>query len=318
MRNLLILILLCFTVNSCNSKKKLDKDTEQIIKNKKIKNAFYQGNRIFLKLAINDSETLNLFTDTGGGRLLYKNAVNSFGIKITITEKNGNTFETANIDNYLKKNNLPKLNKPLFIIPADKLFGKESNGMLGADWFREKAWTFDYQNEKLYLNEKIEWSKFNLENVIHLGFQTDNLGHKTSNFPRLPIIIEKDTIQTLFDTGATAFLDSIGKKHFEINSNIGTSFIISSIFKKWQNEHPEWKVLINADIGTGANMIEVPEVIIANQKIGPVWFTERADQNFTEYMSQWMDKKIEGAIGGSAFKYFSNITIDYNTDKVYF
>lgn len=312
------MILLCLTVNSCNRKKEQNKDAQQIIEKKEIKNAFYEGDRIFLKLTINDSETLNLFTDTGGGRLLHKNAVDSLGIKVTATEENGTTFETANIDIYLEKNSLPKLNKALFVVPADKLFGKESNGMLGADWFREKIWTFDYQNEKLYLNDKIEWSKINEKNLVQLGFQTDSLGHKTSNFPRMPIVIEKDTIQTLFDTGATAFLDSIGKQNFEINSNIGTSFIISSIFKKWQTEHPEWKVLINADIGTGANMIEVPEVIIANHKVGPVWFTERADQNFTEYMSQWMDEKIEGAIGGSAFKYFSNITIDYNADKIYF
>lgn len=41
-----------------------------------------------------------------------------------------------------------------------------------------------------------------------------------------------------------------------------------------------------------------------------MWFTRRADQNFHRYMSQFMDKQIEGALGGSALHYF-RVTVDY-------
>ena len=57
-------------------------------------------------------------------------------------------------------------------------------------------------------------------------------------------------------------------------------------------------------------MIEVPQVEIAGHKVGPVWFTRRADKNFTEWMSQWMDKEIHGAIGGDGLKHFC-VTVDY-------
>lgn len=58
------------------------------------------------------------------------------------------------------------------------------------------------------------------------------------------------------------------------------------------------------------SMIEVPTVSVAGHSIGPVWFTRRADKNFHEFMSQWMDRKVDGAIGGNALRYF-RITIDY-------
>lgn len=57
-------------------------------------------------------------------------------------------------------------------------------------------------------------------------------------------------------------------------------------------------------------MIEVPEISVAGYTVGPVWFTRRPDKNFHEYMSQWMDKRVEGALGGNALYHF-RITIDY-------
>lgn len=50
---------------------------------------------------------------------------------------------------------------------------------------------------------------------------------------------------------------------------------------------------------------------------GPVWFTTRPDSKFYVYMSQGMDKQIEGALGGSVFKYFS-IIIEYPNSTAHF
>lgn len=57
-------------------------------------------------------------------------------------------------------------------------------------------------------------------------------------------------------------------------------------------------------------MIEVPKISVAGYPVGSVWFTRRPDKNFHEYMSQWMDKKVEGALGGNALRQF-RISIDY-------
>lgn len=45
------------------------------------------------------------------------------------------------------------------------------------------------------------------------------------------------------------------------------------------------------------SMIEVPTVLVAGYSAGPL-FTRRPDKNFHEFMSQWMDRKVDGALGG--------------------
>jgi hypothetical protein len=57
-------------------------------------------------------------------------------------------------------------------------------------------------------------------------------------------------------------------------------------------------------------MIRVPTIEIGSQKIGPVWFTERPNRSFHDFMSQYMDQPIDGALGGSAWRY-GTLIIDY-------
>ena len=91
----------------------------------------------------------------------------------------------------------------------------------------------------------------------------------------------------------------------------GTCFVVASIFDRWQEQHPDWRVIERADrIVKDEPAIEVPVVTIAGHDVGPVWFTARRDRNFHEWMSQWMDRRIEGALGGSLFRYFT-IHVDY-------
>jgi len=57
-------------------------------------------------------------------------------------------------------------------------------------------------------------------------------------------------------------------------------------------------------------MMRVPAIEVGGRQIGPVWFTERPDGNFHDFMSQYMDKPIEGALGGSAWRYVT-LVLDY-------
>jgi hypothetical protein len=76
-------------------------------------------------------------------------------------------------------------------------------------------------------------------------------------------------------------------------------------------------VIQHAEESTLADMIEVPEISVAGLTAGPMWFTARADANFTKYMSQWMDLPIVGALGGSALQYF-RVTLDYPNRRATF
>ena len=88
---------------------------------------------------------------------------------------------------------------------------------------------------------------------------------------------------------------------------------------KSEHEHRGWKIRITGNTaGAGwSAMIEVPKLSVGGYEVGPVWFTVRPDKNFDQGVSQWMDKNVHGALGGSAFKFF-RITVDYPNATAYF
>ena len=64
-------------------------------------------------------------------------------------------------------------------------------------------------------------------------------------------------------------------------------------------------------------MIEVPEIIVAGQNVGPVLFSKRPDRVWSQWMIHSMDKVVLGVLGGSALQYF-RVTIDYSTELIRF
>jgi hypothetical protein len=70
-------------------------------------------------------------------------------------------------------------------------------------------------------------------------------------------------------------------------------------------------------IPAGAAMDGRFPVRIADWEPRPVWFTERSDANFHIFMAQFMDKPVEGAVGGNIFAPFV-MTLDYPRSTAYF
>jgi hypothetical protein len=116
----------------------------------------------------------------------------------------------------------------------------------------------------------------------------------------------------VLDTGATNILSD------EVLKQIGdgqaaeraTSFLVKSVYDKWHAKHPEWKVLENIKTLTGSSMIEVPQVKIGGFTVGSVWFTVQPDVGFQGVMGSLTDKRVSGALGGSALHYF-RMTVDW-------
>jgi hypothetical protein len=161
---------------------------------------------------------------------------------------------------------------------------------------------------------------FEPQHTISLGFLTEPSGQRATHFPSVDATIDGETYAFLFDTGATVDLSDTA---LSIIGDGGpheraTSFVTASVFDKWRGKHPNWRIIEGADRTAGGEcIIEVPQVTIAGHTVGPVWFTRRADSNFHEYMSQWMDRRVEGALGGTLFKYFA-VTADYPGSRAYF
>jgi hypothetical protein len=132
------------------------------------------------------------------------------------------------------------------------------------------------------------------------------------HFARIRVAVDGDSLDLLFDTGASTVLtpEALAAMGDDLPARRATSFIAANVFDAWHAKHPGWRVIERAETGSGEAMIEVPRLDVAGHSVGPVWFTRRPDRAFHPYMSQWMDRQIEGALGGSALHYF-RVTVDY-------
>lgn len=243
----------------------------------------------------------------------------TLGLDTTQKQLRGRTVLIASLPNLSPAADIPlppesssALGENLAVRPPHQLLKPGGTGFLGAPWFATRVWEFDYPGQTLSLIPEMEWADRPDEHTVYLGFQTDADGNRTTHFPRITIAVDGDSIDVLFDTGATLLAKESTAEHLgkPETANIGTCFIIDSIFTAWQEAHPDWEVIKNAEWQTGMPVIKVPKVGIAGYEVGPVWFTKRPDNSFTDRMSRWMDKPISGAAGGSLFQYF-RIIVDY-------
>jgi len=294
----------------------------RILEQQKLPGVTFDRHRIFLSVTGLQNQQIKFYTDTGGGRVMTQSAVKKMGVipDTTFTQQ-GKTVQMVDLASYFQKLGLPA---PVASHMALVEFPGESEGLLGSSWFANKVWNFDYRNKTLAIVQKLAWPKVATKHQISLGFQKNKTGQKTTHFPRIPIVVEGDTLQVLLDTGAMTDLSQEAQKEFGCKA-IGASFITRSIFNRWRTKHPEWQVIEKGNVMFHSgkkrleeDLIQIPKVTIGGYEVGPVWFASRRDQNFTQWMSQWMDQQIVGAVGGSCFQYFQTIIIDYNQEQAYF
>lgn len=219
---------------------------------------------------------------------------------------------------------LQRVTQPYFLVlPSDdpeiqmiSSFMPDLDVFLAQDFFMNRSWTFDYLQQEIWLNTPLPASDVPRENVQKLGLKKNARGDKLFGHPSLTIEVDGQTIDVLFDTGATICLTEEGQRQLETDKKtLGGSFIAASVFKRWREKHPEWRFCAGADVY--GDLIEVPRLKIGGHEVGPAWFAERRDESWSEGMIRSMDKVVQGALGGSAMKYLK-VTIDYNSERIGF
>ena len=307
-----------------------------------LQSQFIDGERFYLKIAVVGGDTILAYCDTGGGiSMLFPNyntnpKVNSkikLGIFKGLLPMNYILFDDIVVDTNIPKpiplrkriirNPIKMVKIPYLLIPPlDKELKMaieiqpEIGAFFGQDFFMNKSWTIDYLQKNVWVNTPLNKTEIELANVQKIGFQKNKNQENIFGHPSMIIEVDGDTIDVLFDTGATSILTENGKNLFATTKkSLGSSFIAASIFQKWRERHPEWKYYPKAEwLG---DMIEVPKIKIGGYEVGPVLFSQRPDEVWSEGMVATMDKVVKGAIGGSALKYFS-VTIDYNSALIRF
>jgi hypothetical protein len=278
----------------------------------------YDADRFAATPVTSDGDTLVLYTDTGGGtNMLWESTVRR--LRLT-TERVVQGTDTATLVR------LPALSPAASIpLPSSDPFGSRffvprqgtvdqlaRDGFLGRTWFADRVWIFDYPRRSLSVLHRADALSWASDHSVPLGFQTDSAGRRTTHFPRVRIEVDGDSLDLLFDTGATITLTDTALMQLGDGGprERGTSFIAQHVFDRWRRRHPDWRVIERADRTLDMPIILVPTISVGGHVVGPVWFTMRPDRNFHQFMSQWMDRRVDGALGGSGLRYF-RITVDY-------
>ncbi len=279
----------------------------------------FEQDTIFVEPVTSTGQRLRFLTDTGGADWMYRHAALGLGLVEQAANDEGG-WTTGLLPAFRDEAWIPRpledgsiLVNPTTEKPAGPFPPTGGSGLLGQQWFSRRVWELDYEAAKLVLHRTPPANDYAL--TVPLGFPETN-GQRTCNFPRIQATVDGEQHDLLFDTGAhthvtqEAATQVAGEGHRR-----ATSFIIDSIAHRWHEQHPDWPVIHNGEAGTGADMIQVPSVQVGDLDTGPVWFTQRRDTNFLDYMSQWMDKTVVGALGGNALRGF-RILLDYPAARV--
>jgi hypothetical protein len=283
----------------------------------------YVEHRFIAVPTTDDNVTLSLFTDSAGGLFLYEDVVQRLQLSpilIPGATSNGQPLRSVALPNFKPTATIPpplgSEGGRLFVFPRQQdeksRVMSKNDGMLGQQWFAGRVWMFDYPNKRLLWLHADDLPRHSKAHEVKLGFKTDEFGKRVTNFARIPVEIDGEVMDFLFDTGATNVLSE------EVLKKIGdggpaeraTSFLIRSVFEKLKKRHADWRAFDGIKTLTGSAMIEVPKIKIGGHIVGPVWFTVQSDFAFHNYMAQFTDKPTEGAIGGSALHYFQ-VTVDW-------
>jgi len=286
--------------------------------------ARFDADLVHLDAPLARGGTLRFYTDSGGGLFVTEAAVKRLGLPTVELPAGSDAPPDVRGVHWPALRDAaippPASGGVIAIMPADPKAPAwvDWDGMLGQNWFGGHVWTWDYPAKRLLL-ESEGWKPAAGATRVALGFKAGADGARETNFPRITVRIDGTPIDLLLDTGAMTRLTPAAMKVLgdEQPAVRATSMIVDVRFKAWRTDHPDWRVIEDAQDGTHAAMIEVPSVEIAGHAIGPVWFTWRPDRNFHEFMSGMMDAKVEGALGGNALRHFA-MTVGYPGSAAWF
>src|SRR6185436_4144472 len=110
---------------------------------------------------------------------------------------------------------------------------------------------------------------------------------RATNYPRFEVDVAGQKLDVLLATGSSVAITADALKVIDEGGPAirATCLISNTIFDQWKKDHPDWRVVPNAEEKSGEPMIEVPEITVGGFAVRGVWFTQRPDNNFTEHFS---------------------------------
>ena len=280
----------------------------------------YDQDRFFVVPVLVGGDVMRLLADTGGGVLFFDDA--AVRLKLTVSGVSLSDYKgmAATFPEFEPGKGIPVPKTEGDVIPIApgpvrmrlSWLTKDIDGIIGQGWFGDRVWTLDYPGRKLIYHPDGKAEASQKAHRQELGFRVNQQGQRVMHYPRIEVLVAGKPLDVFIATGSSVAVTADALKVIDEGGPAvrATSLISNSIFDQWKKDHPDWRVVTNAEETSREPMIEVPELTIAGFTVRNVWFTQRPDNNFREHFSNWTDKPVEGAIGGNALKDF-RIVLDY-------
>ena len=276
--------------------------------------AVLEGGRFFATPRVaRDGAVMRLWLDTDGGGFVFSESVARWGLPVLADPARKARAWTR----------LPAFDPAASVpVPSGRegrlvVFARDDDdrkdpilsgfdGQLGASWFQDRTWTFDYRGRRVLLRDSISADD---GPRVPVRFATGPDGRRIDGgqYPRISVIVDGVERAMSFDTAATVALNEGARSRFGNALPLvrSTSFVRRAVLDAWRRAHPDWPVMEDVSVARGIAAIRVPSVRLAAIELGPVWFTTRlADDVFDG------EPNLDGKLGANAFPGRA-VTLDY-------
>jgi hypothetical protein len=260
-----------------------------------------EAGRFFAVPRVAGGQVMKLWLDTDGGGFVFENAVRRLRLPV----------ETA--PNGARLTRLPAFEDAAFpalggtgrlqVFAPDRpdpiLSGFD--GQLGASWFMDRTWRFDYRRAAVSMGD----------GSLTASEAAAPLTLLRGRYPRVALQIGGTSRAASVDTAASVAFkpDAVARFGDGLPAVRATSFVRGSLLAAWHAQQPAWTVLRDVGATLAVDAIRVPSVRVGSHDLGPVWFTTRAGDDVFE--GDALDLKL----GAPAF-FTRTVILDYRTARL--
>jgi hypothetical protein len=270
----------------------------------------FVGNAVFVIPSAGEP-ALKLRLDTGGYDLVSAAAARRANLKdgaaAHFEAGDRNTFELP-VGSVLSPDALlqarPGALESIFVEPVD--------GTLSLGRFAAQLLTIDFPKKIVTLGEAHAGGD-RVAMTVGIGPRpAPNLVPSASAL--VPMTLGGERVMMLLDTGADVAIDAAGRNRFDDAASTRSLPLISKeLFDRLHARHAAWTVLPGAahmgETKDPVTLLRVPDFLIGTHRGPPTWFAVRADAETYASLSKTFGTKVEGDLGGEAFRRW-RITID--------
>ena len=273
-----------------------------------------EGGRFFATPRVaRDGRVMRLWLDTDGGGFVFSEAVRRWGLPV-LADPNGKPRTWTRLPAFVPNASVPApqgRQARLVIFTRDDDARRDPilngfDGQLGASWFQDRSWTFDYRARRVTLRGPLRDDD---GTVVPVRFAFGPGGRRLDGgqYPRVTVVVDGTAHVMSFDTAASVALNAAARARIgdDLPAVSATSFIRRSVLDAWRRAHPDWPALDDISVQSGMAAIRAQSVRLGSIDLGPVWFTTRPNDDVFEG-----EPSLEGKLGASAF-FGRAVTLDY-------